>query len=136
MSKILEVVVPFFMMEVGDTFELSEDGKSYISEFHEEFSKNDESNSNISSSYSSVFSISTEYAKELVKTGFLVECKPANEKFVNIFGEIDNLLAKYEADLLNVEKDYANEPACLKVEKVTVMKNLIKVLKHLKSLKK
>ena len=30
MSKVLRVIDPFFVMEIGDTFELSEDGKEYV----------------------------------------------------------------------------------------------------------
>ena len=44
MSKTLRVINSFFVMEVGDTFTLSEDGKFYVAERNEEFHKAGEKN--------------------------------------------------------------------------------------------
>lgn len=136
MNKILHVVEPFFDMEVNDTFELNDDGTAYVSKRTEEFHKSDCDNINsIDASYSTTFSISTDTARDLINDGYL---KPGgkDDKFVNIFDEIDNLSLKYTKDLANLDNDYKDAPACLKIEKQTVLANLIEVLNHLKSLKK
>lgn len=138
MSKILRVIEPFFVLEVGDTLELSKDGKTYISTKNEEFHKHGDDAEDINSTYSSTFTISTDYAAYLIKEG-LVEEVIATEKdspFVNVFSEIDRLLAQYTDELKNVSEDMANMPECVKVEKITVLKNLIKTLSYLKGLKK
>lgn len=139
MSKILRVVEPFFVMEVGDTFELSADGKQYISEYNEEYNKYDDDRVS-DSSYHSSFSISVDYAKELIEDGVLEEVVDKADKkdsnFVNVFDEIDNLLTKYNAQLETLDKDMVNSPQCLKVERKTVLSNMVKLLSHLKNLKK
>lgn len=138
MSKILKVIEPFFMLDLDDTLELTEDGKFYVANRNEEFRSNNE-DSDIMSSYKSEFCISTKWAKQLIEDGFLEEVeidKPKKQNFVNVFDEIDNLLVKYENDLKNINSDMKDEPECLKVEKTTVLKNIIKVLNHLKTLRK
>lgn len=141
MSKILRVVEPFFVMEVGDTFELSADGKRYISEYNEEYNKYDDDRVS-DSSYHSSFSISVDYAKELIEDGVLEEVVDKAEKikrdsnFVNVFDEIDNLLTKYNAQLETLDEDMVNSPQCLKVERKTVLSNMVKLLSYLKNLKK
>ena len=57
-------------------------------------------------------------------------------QFVNIFNEIDKLISEYSKDLDGIDNEYKDMPECLKVEKVTVIKNLLKLLTYLKSLKK
>ena len=135
MRNTLRVIEPFFTAEAGDTFILTEDG-NYSSQRSEEFHKAGES-SELNAQYNSTFSISKEYAKQLVKEGFLEEIKKeADNKFVNIFDEINSLIVKYENDLSNVEMDMKDAPQCLKVEKTTVLTNILEVLNYLKSLKK
>jgi hypothetical protein len=56
--------------------------------------------------------------------------------FVNIFDEIDTLLNQYSSQLSTIEKDMKDLPACFRVERETVLQNMITLLKHLKSLKK
>lgn len=139
MSKTLRVVEPFFTMDEGDTFELSEDGKSYVSAKNEEFHKHGDEKGDVNAVYTSAFTISADYAKVLVKEGFLEEifAKDTTEQtFINIFDEIDNLIIKYNNELTNIDTSFEGEPECLKVEKITVLKNMIKLLNHLKSLKK
>lgn len=136
MSKTLQVIEPFLFMNVGDIFELSKDGKSYITETNEEVNGSNSSDT-IESSYYSRFTISTEYAKQLIKDGYLSEvADDSANKFINIFDEIDSLLDKYNTELMNINEEFKDAPTCLKVEKTTVLRNLIKVLTHLKSLKK
>lgn len=135
MSNILRVIDPFFITEIGDMFTLAEDG-NYEFQKNEEFHKAGESNE-INSSYTATFKISKDYAQQLVNDGYLEEVnadKKAN--FVNVFDEIDNLIKRYDEQLKNIDIDMANEPQCLKVEKTTVLTNILSVLNHLKTLRK
>lgn len=139
MSKILRVIDPFFTTEIGDTFVLSEDKKSYICERNEEFhtAKDD---SDLASSFKSAFSISLKWAAQLIEDGYLEEVVestvPNNKEFVNVFDEIDSLLTRYQQELDFLPKDMKDSPECLKVEKTAVLSNMIKLLTHLKSLRK
>ena len=136
MTKILKVVKPFFVMEAGDTFEYDAETKWYKSVYNEEHNGSDENNSTVISSYNSVYTISEEYAKMLIDNGYLVEINDKKQNFVNIFEAIDTLIKEYSEEL---EKSLTTEddtPQCLKVEKETVLRNLIKLLEHLRSLKK
>lgn len=140
MSKTLVTIKPFFVMEEGDTFQLTGDGKYYKSEYNEEYCKSDDNNSEIETSYKSEYCISLDYAKTLIEGGYLKE--PCDDKcnknysYVNVFTEIDNLLDRYNTELENIDEDYVDAPECVKVEATTVLSNLVKTLTHLKSLKK
>lgn len=139
MSKILKVKKPFFVMEVDDTFELSEDGTEYVSSFNMERNEGNDDSSIVTSTYTSRYAISKEYAQKLVEDGFLEEVKATavyDKKFVNVFDEIDSLIKEYTTDLRNLDSDMAQEPACLKVERETVLRNMLEVLNYLNSLKK
>lgn len=139
MAKTLRVIDPFFVMELGDTFEFDAESKMYVSEHKEDFYKLDsDSVDEINSSYNSEFRISTDYAKALLDEGYLEEVneEETKTKFVNIFDEIDSLLTKYRNGLATVDKDTAGLPACVKVERESVLTNLCTLLEHLKSLKK
>lgn len=123
-------------MEPGDTFELSEDGL-YTSTHNEERFESDDRNSTVSSRYTSNYSISQSYAEMLKEAGYLEEIDNNNKSgFVNVFDEISNMIEAYKEELGNIDEDMANEPACLKIEKETVLRNLITMLEHLNSLKK
>mgnify|MGYP006873019963 CR=1 FL=1 len=137
MSKILRVVEPFFIMKAGDTLELSKDGSRYEYSLNEEFHNVNVSDSEVSSEFKAEFNISTAYAKTLVEEGYLeeVELKKSNE-FVNIFDEIDKLIAKYTDEQKNIDEDMVGLPDCVKLERATVLGNLLTLLNHLKSLKK
>lgn len=137
MAKILRVIDPFFVMDLGDTFEYNEDTKMYVSNHKEEFYKMDDGSINeIKSSYNSEFQISADYAQTLIKEGYLEEVNNKKAEFVNVFDEIDNLLTKYKNGLKTITEDTAGLPACVKVEKEAVLTNLITLLEHLKNLKK
>lgn len=138
MAKTLRVIDPFFVMDLGDTFEYDENTKMYVSKHKEEFYKmDDESINEIKSSYNSEFQISEEYAKTLIEEKYLEEVDDDEKKpFVNIFDEIDKLLEKYKDGLKTLEKDTAGLPACIKVERESVLTNLVTLLEHLKGLKK
>ena len=137
MAKILRVIDPFFVMDLGDTFEYDEDAKMYVSKHKEDFYKMDDSSINeIKSSYNSEFRISEDYAKTLIEDGYLEESEDNKSTFVNVFDEINNLLDKYKNGLETLEKDTVGLPACVKVERESVLTNLVTLLEHLKSLKK
>lgn len=137
MAKILRVVEPFLVVNLGDVFEYSNEEKMYISKHNEEFYKADDTANDVKSSYTSEFKISVEYAKALVEDGYLEEATEVSDKaFVNIFDEIDSLLTKYKKGLETIEQDMADLPVCVKVERQTVLTNMITLLEHLKSLKK
>ena len=140
MTKILKVIKPFFVMEVGDTFEYNDKTKEYKSVYNEEHNSSNEENSTVVSSYNSVYTISEDYAKMLVENGYLEEVmqNTNNDKqFVNIFDEINNKLSEYNNELCALKsKADENTPQCLLVEKETVLRNMIKLLEYLKGLKK
>lgn len=141
MAKILKVTKPFFVMEIGDTFEYDANTKQYKSVYNIEHNGSDEKSTTVVSTYNSVYTISEEYAKMLIDNGYLEESYIDTEsekptQFVNIFNEIDRLISEYSKDLDGIDNEYKDMPECLKVEKVTVIKNLLKLLTYLKSLKK
>ena len=141
MAKILKVTKPFFVMEIGDTFEYDANTKQYKSVYNIEHNGSDEKKTTVVSTYNSVYTISEDYAKMLIDNGYLEESYINTEsekptQFVNIFNEIDKLISEYSKDLNDVDNEYKDMPECLKVEKVTVIKNLLKLLTYLKSLKK
>lgn len=137
MTKTLHVIDPFFIAEIGDIFELDETGNTYSLVKSEEFYKiaGDET-SEIQSSCTSTFNISIDYAKKLVKDGYLEEeVEHKNTTFRNVFDEINDLIDKYTNELNDMcnQKDM---PKCVQVEKETVLNNLITMLNYLKDLKK
>ena len=139
MAKILRVIDPFLVMETGDTFEYDEESGMYVYQRREEYyENNDKKLKEVKSVFSSNFQISADYAKELVEHGFLEEVTEVSDKttFVNIFDEIDTLLNTYTTQLSSIDTDLKDIPACVKVERQTVLQNMITLLKHLKSLKK
>lgn len=137
MSKTLIVVKPFYMLDAGDILQLSEDGLTYKATYNEQIANTIDDGADIYGDYSSALTISVGYAKELIEQGYLMSEPEQNKtEFVNIFTEIDKLLTKYSNELLTIEKDFADQPACVKVEKITVLNNMIKLLNHLKNLKK
>ena len=135
MANTLRVISSFFAVEIGDIFELSCDGTRYISKRNEEFHKAGDAN-DVNASYNAEYSISVPYAEQLVKEGYLEEVNPTKKNFVNVFDEIENLSKKFKEELDNIDLDLAGEPQCVKVEKTTVLTNLITVLDHLKTLRK
>lgn len=136
MSKTLRVIEPFFTLSVGDVLELTEDGKSYVNVHNDEFCRADADGEDFSSSYESTIRFSVAYAKELIKEGYLSEEANNGREFVNIFTEIDTLLDKYNTELKSIDKTMNGVQECVKLEKATVLANLIKLLTHLKGLKK
>lgn len=136
MAKILKVTKPFFVMEIGDTFEYDANTKQYKSVYNIEHNGSDEKNTTVVSTYNSVYTISEEYAKMLIDNGYIEEVDE-KKRFVNIFDEIDNKLSEYNNELYTLKtKTDENTPQCLLVEKETVLRNMIKLLEYLKGLKK
>lgn len=134
MVNTYNVVKPFMNLTPGDTFELNDNG-TYTAEHNEEFNRSDDTFGDFKSSFNSKFTVSADYIKELVNNGIIEDNYP-KKPFVNVFDEIDNMINTYSNELKNIDTDMANAPECLKVEKTTVLQNLIKSLDHLKSLRK
>lgn len=137
MAKVLRVIEPFFDMDVDDTFVLSDDAKFYVFEKNEEFHTNSSEIEDLTSSLKSTFKISTKWAKQLVEDGYLEEVnEKTNSKFVNVFDEIEKLLNAYQEELKLIPDTMKESPECLRVERTTVLMNMIKVLSYLKTLRK
>lgn len=135
MTETLKVIKPFFICEKDDEFKKTEDNM-YKCSCDASYS-NDDCNSdyNYSSTYSQSYEISEDYAKALIKDGYLAEVSP-KAKHINIFDEIALLKNTYIKQYDNLDEKYKNEPECLKLENKTVLSNMIKLLSHLESLKK
>lgn len=137
MAKVLRVIEPFFDVDKDDTFVLSDDAKFYVFEKNEEFHTNSSETEDLTSSLKSTFKISIKWAKQLVEDGYLEEVnEKANAKFVNVFDEIEKLLNAYQEELKLIPETMKESPECLRVERTTVLMNMIKVLSHLKTLRK
>lgn len=136
MTNTLKVIKPFNVVEVDEMFTLNESGwyeRSYKEEKHE----SDDPSCNAYSFYESVYRISPIFAEMLIEDGYLKEVEEdSNKPFVNVFDEINDMLEVYQSELDNLDKEMADQPKALKVEKETVLENMIKVLTHLKSLRK
>ena len=136
MAKTLRVIDTFFCMEIGDTVEWDDNTQMYVAEHSEEFHKSDDSDSELRSSYQSNFAISADYAKELIADGYLEVVGAEKKVFMNVFDEIGRLTEKYNDELKNLNEDMANMPECMKVERTTVLNNMLSLLNHLAGLKK
>lgn len=136
MTKVLKVIKPFFVMEAGDTFELAEDEKTYTSVYNEEHHETNDAASTVTSSYNSTYTISLEYAQMLLDNGYIEEVNTDQQAFTNVFVAMEELKAKYVKELSNIEDDMKDQPTCMKVERETVLTNLIHLLSYLISLKK
>lgn len=135
MTNTLKVVKPFFVMEVGDTFEKTEKG-TYKSAYSTEYASAEADGDEVSSSYNSTYEISESYAKSLIEEGFLAEETKKKDKFVNVFDEIEAMKQQFQYELDHLDEDCEGIPACLKTEKLTVLTNLLTTLNHLSNLKK
>lgn len=136
MSKILKVRAPFGLMDEGDTFEMAADGTEYSAIKNIESNEVDDNGTTMTSSLSSTYRISAAYAKALVEEGFLTEVSKQDRSFVNVFDEISAKLDTYKRELATLDKDMEDAPAVLKLEKETTLRNMVKLLEHLNSLKK
>lgn len=136
MSKTLKVIKPFFVLKEGDVLEYSEKDNMYVYAKEEKFDRTGSNGETYDSTYRESLTFSPNYVQELIEEGYVSTITQNSQKFVNVFDEIDNLLNKYVADLADVNKDEEDIPMCLKVEKTTVLQNMIKVLSYLKTLKK
>lgn len=136
MNKTLTVIKPYGWMEPGEIFELSADGKTYVNTHTNEYSSTLK-DADINSKMVTEYSISTDFAKDLISDGILDDGeKKEGRNFVNVFDTMDDMLDTYQKDLNNIDTDMKDSPACLKIEKETVLRNLIKTLSYLRSLKK
>ena len=121
-------------IEKADVKITNTDG-TYTVEQTSEINRTDDLFGDFKSTLNSKFTVSEDYIKELVREGVIKSDKPEKE-FVNVFNAIDNMLDTYKSDLKNIDTDMSDAPECLKVEKTTVLRNLIKTLDYLKNLRK
>ena len=122
-------------MEPGEKFTLSDNGTMYTNTRVDEYSNTDK-DSDISSRVETSYSISTDAASKLIKAGILTDNDTQKSAFVNVFDTMDDMIHTYQDDLDNIDEDMKDAPACLKIEKETVLRNLIKTVSYLRSLKK
>ncbi len=131
----LKLVKPLYYMEPGSVFEFK-DGE-YVCEIKNVDNTITDDGTDTSVEFSQRMSISEESAKNLIENGFLKELVSEDDSnFINVFDQIDKMLTMYKTELNNLDNDYEGSPACMKVEKETVLKNLIKALTYLKNLKR
>lgn len=137
MNKTLQVQKDFDQAKVGDIYNLSEDGKSYVYESVEDNSYVDaRTGSTISSKNSYRNEISEAYAEKLLSLGYLSAVEDKQKEYKNVFHEMERLRNTYIENLKNLDEDYKDQPACVKVEAETVLSNMIKLCDHLLSLQK
>lgn len=137
MNKTLQVQKDFDQARVGDIYNLSEDGKSYVYESVEDNSYVDaRTGSTISSKNSYRNEISEAYAEKLLSLGYLSAVEDKQKEYKNVFHEMEHLRDTYIENLKNLDEDYKDQPACVKVEAETVLSNMIKLCDHLLSLQK
>lgn len=137
MNKTLQVQKDFDQAKVGDIYNLSEDGKSYVYESVEDNSYVDaRTGSTISSKNSYRNEISEAYAEKLLSLGYLSDVEDKQKEYKNVFHEMEHLRDTYIENLKNLDENYKDQPACVKIEAETVLSNLIKLCDHLLSLQK
>ena len=139
MDKNLKAIKSFDQTKAGDTYKLSEDGKTYVCQVNYDNSYFDTRTGNVMRSKNSyIHEISIEYAKKLIESGYLapVTKKTDCTEYKNVFDEIERLLDTYTKDLSDLDDTYKDQPACTKLEAETVLTNMIKVLNHLLTLKR
>lgn len=135
----LKVIKNFNQMEVGDIYQFSDEENGYVCEVNRDDSYLDArtgSKYSAKSSYKNV--ISANYAQKLIDNGYLtlLEEPKKKEDHVNVFDEMKTLLDTYMKDLGNLDENYKDQPACVKLEAETVLANMIRVLNHLLTLKR
>lgn len=136
----LKVIKNFDQMEVGDIYQFSDEENGYVCEVNRDDSYMDArtgSKYSAKSSYKNV--ISANYAQKLIDNGYLecIEQQPKKqEEHVNVFDEMETLRSKYIKDLAELDENYKDQPACVKLEAETVLTNMTKVLTYLLNLKR
>lgn len=136
MGKTLKVIDPFLRLDLGDVFEQNNDG-DYVATVQEDFTNTSDNGNVFTTKYHADFTISKDYAEQMVKDGYLEDTYSKNEDektFVNVFDEIDNLINQYEGKRKEL-KNSDIHPA-VKRESEVVYANMLTVLDYLKSLKK
>lgn len=136
----LKVIKNFNQMEVGDIYQFSDEENGYVCEVNRDDSYMDArtgSKYSAKSSYKNV--ISANYAQKLIDNGYLEyidEQFKKQDEYVNVFDEMETLRSKYIKDLAELDENYKDEPACVKLEAETVLTNMTKVLTYLLNLKR
>ena len=135
MDKVLKVKKSFLGTDVNDIFEYDKENNTYELNKNHTYSQVEDGNPyTVKSSYE--VSLSADNINDLINKGYLVPVKDENKKvYVNIFDKIDELINLYISELKNIDEDMKNAPACLKIEKQTVLENLVQTLESLKQYK-
>ena len=135
MDKVLKVKKSFLGTDVNDVFEYDKENNTYELNKNHTYSQVEDGNPyTVKSSYE--VSLSADNINDLINKGYLVPVKDENKKvYVNIFDKIDELINLYISELKNIDEDMKNAPACLKIEKQTVLENLVQTLESLKQYK-
>lgn len=136
MAKILKVTKPFSILEVGDTLELSDNGKTYVAKKEETFDNGCVDGELFSALFNSSLSLSKAYVDTLIESGLLEEVYDKKQDFVNVFDEINRLIVRYTKEYKEADENANNLPAVVRLERMTVLNNMINVLNHLNNLKK
>lgn len=137
MAKKLIVLEPFALLNTGDELIWSKEEGMYVAEYDEKENTLSEDKKYLANYYSK-YSLSEDYAKVLIKEGFLKEDTPESKKteFVNVFDEINKLQNKYADDLMDLNRNRNKMNRYEAIEKETVLTNILTVLDHLKTLRK
>ena len=134
MDKVLKVKKSFLGVEIGDTFEYNKDENTYNCDKSNIYSYCGNNECTVKSNYS--VSLSVDETKGFIEKGYLEVVKnDKKSEHVNVFDKIDSLIRLYTADLNNLDEDMKDSPACMKVEKQTVLENMINTLWSLKQYK-
>lgn len=147
MTKLLKVTSPIWDLEIGDTFTFDENTKTYTAKDESSYAESGDCGS-MTFTHSAQCTISEDMAKSLIEDGFVAEfpgtkdntkavsANKDDKKFVNVFNVMDDLRSTYNNDLTHIDATCADCPECLKVERITVLKNLISLIDYLKTFKK
>ena len=134
MDKVLKVKKSFLGVEIGDTFEYNKDENTYNCDKSNIYSYCGNNECTVKSNYS--VSLSVDETKGFIEKGYLEAVKnDKKSEHVNVFDKIDSLIRLYTADLNNLDEDMKDSPVCMKVEKQTVLENMIDTLWSLKQYK-
>lgn len=135
MDKVLKVIKPFAQMQVGEVLEYDSEKNEYTNTQSQSYSKLDEDDT-YTVKCTSLLTLNTDYINKLIESGYLEPVKEdKGNEHVNIFDKIDEYLKIYVNEIKNLKEDMKEAPACLTLEKQTVLENLIRLLDDLKSYK-
>ena len=134
MDKVFKVKKSFIdLVEPEDIIEYDKDTNTY---FIEKIRKSSYVQEGIPYNITSqtYIDITPGEVETLIKEGYLVSVEQ-DKPHVNVFDRIKELSSIYSKELKTLDEDMTNAPACLKIERQTVLQNLLTVLQELASYK-